>query len=92
MNSSELIKEISKAADIPVSVVRKTMAVLPEVLHTALSSGEAVTITGFGRFEVKERAARIGRNPKTGESVPIPAQSKPVFTPTKDYSDMFNGD
>lgn len=64
-----LIKEIYQAVDIPASVVKNMVAVLPDVVSNPLLSGESVTITVFGRFEVKERAARTGRNPKADETV-----------------------
>jgi len=56
----------------------------------ALAEGEKVQLVGFGTFEVRERAAREGRNPRTKEVIQIPASKVPVFKPGKDFKDLVN--
>ena len=60
-------------------------------ITAALADGERVQLVGFGSFEVKTRAERLGRNPQTGESVPIPASKSPVFKAAKNLKDAVNG-
>lgn len=59
-------------------------------IQDALVSGEKIAISGFGNFEVQERAARIGRNPMTGESIEIPASKSPKFKAGKNLKDIVN--
>lgn len=83
MNKNELVSAVSKKAEISkkdaVKVVDATFAAIEE----ALAKGEKVQLIGFGTFEVRERAARKGRNPQTGEEIEIPASKIPAFKPGK---------
>lgn len=90
MNKSELIDAIAAAADISkASAARALDAVIDSVTDT-LKNGDKVSLVGFGTFEVKERAARIGRNPKTGEEINIAASRVPSFKAGKALKDAVN--
>ena len=65
-----------------------TVTAVLETIISALEDNEKVQLVGFGSFEVKERAARIGRNPKTKEAIEIPASKAPVFKPSKALKDI----
>jgi DNA-binding protein HU-beta len=83
MNKSDLIAHIAAEADLSkAGAARALDAVLEGVQHT-LKRGGTVTLTGFGSFSVTKRAARMGRNPKTGEPVKIKARKVPKFTAGK---------
>lgn len=88
MNKTELVKTISNniegATQKDVCVVLDTFM---DVVKDALVNGDKVALTGFGTFEVAERAARKGRNPKTGEEILIPASKAPKFKAGKTLKD-----
>ena len=71
MNKSELVKRIANNADINNKEADAALAAILEGITQALASGEEVSFVGFGAFKVSERAARKGRNPKTGEEIQI---------------------
>ena len=79
MNKTELVNSVAEKADITKKDAEKVVSALFDSIEEALSSGERVQLVGFGTFEVKERAARTGRNPKTGEEIEIPATRVPTF-------------
>ena len=79
MNKSELVSAIAKEADVTKEVASKTLDATIASVTKALKSGDAVTLVGFGTFQVKERSAREGRNPKTGETIQIKASNVPSF-------------
>ncbi|RMD70029.1 MAG: HU family DNA-binding protein [Gammaproteobacteria bacterium] len=83
MNKSELIQAVADYADIPKTVAARAVDGMIHAITEALSKGEPVTLVGFGTFTVRERAARTGRNPRTGEKLTIPASKAPVFRPGK---------
>ncbi|MGX5390072.1 HU family DNA-binding protein [Bacillus thuringiensis] len=76
MNKSELIKQVAIQSEL--TKPQASLAVLESIQH-ALQNGEHVQLLGFGTFEVRERAAREGRNPHTGEALTIPAGKTPAF-------------
>ena len=80
MKKKELIVRIAREADVPKSEVQKHFEAFEEVVTEALKSGDEVQITGFGKFSVKERKAREGRNPQTGQVMKIAAQKVPAFS------------
>jgi len=80
MKKMELIERIAAEADVPKSKAQKHFEAFEEVVTEALKAGEEVQITGFGKFSVKERKAREGRNPQTGEKMRIAAQKVPSFS------------
>jgi DNA-binding protein HU-beta len=80
MKKKELIERIAEKADVPKSEAQKHFEAFEEVVTEALKAGEEVQITGFGKFSVKERKAREGRNPHTGQKMKISAQKVPAFS------------
>ena len=80
MKKKELIERIAEEADVPTSEAQKFFAAFEEVVTEALEAGEDVRITGFGKFSVRERKAREGRNPQTGQKMKIAAQKVPAFS------------
>jgi DNA-binding protein HU-beta len=90
MNKSELVQAVADAADIPKATAAKTIDATIESIKDALAEGDTVTLIGFGTFTVRERAARVGRNPRTGERLDIKAANVPVFKPGKALKDAVN--
>ena len=80
MKKQELIERIAKEAGVPKSEAQKHFEAFEEVVTEALKAGEEVQITGFGKFSVRERKAREGRNPQTGQKMKIAAQKVPAFS------------
>ena len=80
MNKTELIERIAQEAKVSTSEAQKHFEAFGRVVTEALKGGEEVQITGFGKFSVRERKAREGRNPQTGEKIKIPAQRVPAFS------------
>lgn len=87
MNKTELIAAVAEKADLSKKDAEAAITAAVEAITGALIEGEKVQLVGFGSFEVKERAARIGRNPKTKESIEIPASVVPVFKAGKALKD-----
>ncbi|MER8256019.1 HU family DNA-binding protein [Acinetobacter nosocomialis] len=79
MNKSELIKHIASTAALTQAQATAALNALESGVTKALATGEDVALIGFGTFSVKERAARTGRNPKTGEELQIAASKVPSF-------------
>jgi DNA-binding protein HU-beta len=80
MKKKELIERIAQEADVPATEAQRHFAAFEEVVIEALKAGEEVQITGFGKFSVKERKAREGTNPQTGQKMKIAAQKVPAFS------------
>ena len=80
MNKTELIERIAQEAKVSTSEAQKHFEAFERVVTEALKGGEEVQITGFGKFSVRERKAREGRNPQTGKKMNIPAQRVPSFS------------
>jgi DNA-binding protein HU-beta len=90
MNKSELIEAVASEADLSrADATRATDAVLDSI-SKALRNGDQVAIVGFGTFSVRERAARTGRNPQTGETINIKASKTPGFKAGKALKDAVN--
>ncbi len=87
MNKSELIAATAERAGIAKKDTDRILNASLDIITAALTSGEKVQISGFGIFEVKDREARVGRNPHTGESVAIAASRVPSFKPSKALKD-----
>ena len=87
MNKSELIEAIAQNADISKAAAGKALDGMVEAVTAALKGGDTVTLVGFGTFYVGERAARNGRNPKTGEPLKIAAARTPKFRAGKALKD-----
>jgi len=83
MNKTELINEIAGEVGLTKRVVGRVINVTIEVIADTLSGGDKVTLVDFGTFQVRERKARKGRNPQTGEELQILAKKVPKFMPGK---------
>lgn len=79
MNKTELIEAIASRTDMTKTDVDKVISSLVDVITDALADGDKVSLKGFGIFEVRARDARIGRNPRTGETMEIAASKVPAF-------------
>ena len=90
MNKSELIDAIAASADIPKAQAGRALDAVIESVTTALTKDDQVVLVGFGTFSVKDRAARSGRNPQTGQPIDIPAAKIPAFKPGKALKDAVN--
>ena len=91
MNKAELISAVSEAAEVSKKDAESVITATLDVITDALKQGEKVQLVGFGSFEVKQRAARVGRNPQTKEPVEIPASKVPVFKAGKVLKDTVGG-
>ena len=83
MNRADLITRVADTTGLPKADTGKAVDATFEAITAALVRGEEFTLVGFGTFAVTERAAREGRNPKTGEPIQIPASKAPKFKPAK---------
>ncbi len=90
MNKSELIDAAADKADLRKSDVSSALDALTDTIAEAVARGDKVSLTGFGTFERRERAARTGRNPQTGESMQVPASRAPAFKAGKSFKDAVN--
>lgn len=91
MNKIELIDKLAEEAGTTKAQAERDLTALYSVITAALVTGDSVAIPGIGKFEVKERAERKGRNPSTGESVIIPASKAVTFKATKTLKDAVRG-
>ena len=87
MNKAELINAVAASAELSKKDAEKAVAATLDAITAALAEGDKVQIVGFGSFEVKKRAARTGRNPRTKETIEIPASAMPVFKAGKALKD-----
>ena len=87
MNKAELINAVAEKAGLSKKDTETAVNAVIDTIAAALAAGDKVQLVGFGSFEVKARAERIGRNPKTKESIKIPASKVPVFKPGKALKD-----
>jgi len=90
LNKTELVSNVAEKADITKKDAEKVIASVLETIEGALAAGDKVQLVGFGTFEVRERAARTGRNPKTGEEIQIDATKVPAFKAGKALKDAVN--
>lgn len=90
MNKTELIAAVAEKAEISKKDAEKVIKAFTDTVSEELVNGEKIQLVGFGTFEVSERAAREGRNPKTGEVMPIAASKTPKFKAGKALKDMVN--
>ena len=87
MNKQELISKIAEKTGISKKDAATALAALTTSITEELKAGEKIAIPGLGTFEVRERAARTGKNPRTGEAVEIAAKKLPAFKPAKALKD-----
>ena len=90
MNKAELIDAVVAAADIEKSTATRAVQAVLDGIAGALKNGDQVVLVGFGTFAVKDRSARMGRNPKTGEEIKIAASKVPGFKAGKALKDALN--
>ncbi len=90
MNKSELIDQVAKQADLSKAAAGRALDAVIQSIRTSLKKGGSVTLVGFGTFSVSKRAARSGRNPRTGASIRIRAAKVPKFRPGKALKDAVN--
>lgn len=90
MNKSELIDAIALSADISKAAAGRALDATLEAIAEGLRDGDPINLVGFGTFQVKDRAARAGRNPQTGETIQIKASRVPGFKAGKALKDAVN--
>ena len=90
MNKAELIEAVAANADLSRADAAKAVEAVLGTVTVALKKGDQVTLVGFGTFLVKERAARTGRNPQTGQTIQIAASKVPGFKAGKALKDAVN--
>ena len=90
MTKADLIDDVSRLAEL----TRKDSEVIVETIFESvvrsLRAGDKIEIRGFGSFRTRQRTSRVGRNPKTGDRVEVPAKKIPFFKPSKELKDMVN--
>ena len=90
MNKTDLVNVVAAEAEISKKAAEAAVNATFDAIAGALKAGDKVQLIGFGTFEVKDVAAREGRNPKTGETITIPAGKKPAFSASKALKDAVN--
>jgi DNA-binding protein HU-beta len=90
MNKAELIEAIAESADLNKASATRALEAMIDSITKTLQNGGTVTVSGFGTFSVRERAAREGRNPRTGETIQIAASKAPGFKAGKAFKDALN--
>ena len=89
MNKTEFIAAVAAKEGLEKKTAEKAVNAVIACVGDALAAGDKIQIAGFGTFEVKERAARVGRKPSTGETIEIPAKKIPTFKAGKGFKDEF---
>ena len=90
MNKSQLIEAVAAKGGMKKKDAEAAVNAVTETIAEAMKNGEKVQLVGFGTFEVKARGARTGRNPKTGETIEVPASKHPAFSASKALKDQLN--
>jgi DNA-binding protein HU-beta len=90
VNKSDLIEAIARHADISKAAAGRALDATVNTIKASLKKGDTVTLVGFGSFYVGRRAARQGRNPRTGDAIKIDAAKVPKFRPGNDLKDAVN--
>ena len=90
MNKSELINALAEKTEFTKKDAEKSLNAFIEVINENLAKGEKIQLVGFGTFEVKDRPARVARNPRTGEEIKIAASKAPTFKAGKALKDKVN--
>jgi DNA-binding protein HU-beta len=88
MNKAELVALVADKVDLTKKATEEVINILFDTISETLETGEKVVISGFGTFEIRTRVARVGRNPRTGADIDIPAQKTPAFRTGKVLKDM----
>lgn len=90
MNKSDLIDQIADSAGLSKADAGRALDATVDAITSALKQGQSVSLVGFGTFTVRDRAARTGRNPRTGETINIKASKNPAFKAGKALKDAVN--
>ena len=90
MNKAELITSMAEKSQLTKKAAESALKAFIDSVQEALENGDKVQLIGFGTFETRERAAREGRNPRTKETITIPASTVPVFKAGKEFKDRVN--
>jgi len=90
VNKTELVEHIAGKSDISKAAASRALASIMDAVKKTLKKGDTVTLVGFGTFSVSKRAARTGRNPRTGAALKIKAAKVPRFKPGKGLKDALN--
>ena len=90
MNKAELITSMAEKSQLTKKDAESALKAFIDSVQEALENGDKVPLIGFGTFETRERAAREGRNPRTKETITIPASTVPVFKAGKEFKDRVN--
>ena len=90
LTKADLIEEILRITELPRKESEAIVETIFDSIIGALQKGEKIEIRGFGSFRTRERRGRVGRNPKTGEKVEVPAKKIPYFKPSKELKDFVN--
>ena len=88
MNKEELVKEVAKKANVSQKAAADVIAATVETIEKTVAKGKKVTLVGFGTWEARKRAARIGRNPQTGKELKIAAKTVPAFSAGKSFKEL----
>src|SRR5690606_3145459 len=88
MNKTELIAKVADLTELSKKDATKAVDAVFDAIAEALQNGDKVQLVGFGNFEVRERSARKGRNPQTGQEIEIAASKTPAFKPGKSLKDL----
>jgi len=91
MNKEELIESVAKKTKLTKKTSQLCLDTMLKVITDSLVKGEKLTLVGFGTFQVRQRKARVGRNPRTGGKLHIPAKKSPVFTAGKSLKNSVQG-
>ena len=88
MNKEELVKAVSTQAKLSQKQTTEVIAALLDTVEKTVAKGKKVTLVGFGTFEARKRAARVGRNPQTGKEIKIAAKTVPAFSAGKKFKEL----
>jgi integration host factor subunit beta len=90
LTKADLIEEVLKVTELPRKESETIVETIFDSIIEAIQKGEKIEIRGFGSFRTRQRRGRVGRNPKTGEKVEVPAKRIPFFKPSKELKDFVN--
>src|SRR5882757_2083459 len=90
MTKADLVEEVARVTELTRKDSEVIVDTMFESVIKALKAGDKLEVRGFGSFRVRQRNARVGRNPKTGEKVEVPAKRVPYFKPSKELKDLIN--
>ncbi|HVS01618.1 MAG TPA: integration host factor subunit beta [Thermoanaerobaculia bacterium] len=90
MTKAELVEEVSQKTGLPKKQAEVIVNTVFESIVDSLKTGEKIELRGFGSFRIRRRDSRVGRNPKTGERVEVPAKRIPYFKPGKELRELLN--